>query len=77
MTAFGHGTLSCQYIHCKGHNHTECDVHQTTEMGTKEIFSWMKIQTPYRQEDGVHDAKNLGGIFAQALNFYLPLLEKG
>jgi hypothetical protein len=46
-------------------------------MGTKEIFSWMKIQTPYRQEDGVHDAKNLGGIFAQALNFYLPLLEKG
>jgi hypothetical protein len=37
----------------------------------------MKIQTPYRQEYGVHDAKNLGHRFAQALNFYLAFLEKG
>jgi hypothetical protein len=35
----------------------------------------MKIQTPYRQQDGVHDAKNLESRF-QALNFYHPLIEK-
>jgi hypothetical protein len=46
-------------------------------MGMKEIFLWMKNQAPYRQEDGVHDAKNLGSRFAQTFNFYLPLLEKG
>lgn len=46
-------------------------------MGAVESFLSAKIQIPSRQEDGVHDAKNLRSGFAQGLDFDLPLLEKG